>query len=121
MMQQVRHQSLHYHRWYHICGRYVSRAQLCKGLPLIQAIFTRLSVEMHGTRTESINEETGETKEKLKVSKTECAFFAPPDYFKQRGIQAGVSASNLLSLDGSNDEPDGKKEKRVSKEDSMGF
>ena len=77
-------------------------------------------MEMHiGTRIECINEETGETEENVKASKTECTFFAPPGYFKQRGIEAGVSASNLLSLEESNDESDEKKEKRASIEDKL--
>ena len=54
---------------------FVSRSQLCKGLPLVQALFKRLGIEMHiGTHVQETNID-GESVEKMLDSKTECVFF----------------------------------------------
>ena len=54
---------------------FVSRSQLCKGIPLVQALFKRLGMEMHiGHRVEETNINR-DIVEKILDSKTECVFF----------------------------------------------
>ena len=59
---------------------FTSRSQLCKGLSLIQKLFSDLGMEMHtGSWTKRISKETGEMERVVaKESKTECVFVAAP-------------------------------------------
>jgi hypothetical protein len=56
-----------------------SRKYLCKGLLLLQELFTRLGIEMH-IREKRLDKKTNEVE--WKASKTECVFFPPPCFFK---------------------------------------
>ena len=100
---------------------FVSREQMCKGLPLVQAIFKRLGMEMHvGSLTEKLNDETGMTEKIIEESKTECTFFHPPGFYKQLALANGdFSDSQMQSLDDTDNESDEKKETRTSIEDRL--
>jgi hypothetical protein len=73
---------------------FVSRQQLCKGLPLIQKLFTRLGMEMHIGSSEEQND-NGILVKKTKDSKTECVFFAPRPFSTTRDQRRNIRRRNI--------------------------
>ena len=98
---------------------FVSREQICKGINIAQRILTALGLEMHtGKHWTEINEETGESKEISKDSKTECVFFPAQGYFKQSAI-ANFSAQDEIPLVGTDHDRETAEQRRarILKED----
>ena len=74
---------------------FTSIEQLCKGILLIQKLFTDLGMEMHIGK-QKFNGKTNE--HEWKASNTECIFFPLPCYFNQIVLESGISKNETQIL-----------------------